>query len=122
MRCKECESEISDSDVFCPYCGISLRAEPAPAPTADDEMASTIVMPFPPKGTVDQPAVAKSPSPEPVADVAPPSQPADEPRRAFNDSMPPTVPDISVNDIPTPAILSEELTPGVSDREISQQT
>lgn len=49
--CHECGSEITGSDVFCPFCGISLQpvVEPdlIPEPDAiqEDELASTIMMP-----------------------------------------------------------------------------
>lgn len=44
-RCHECDSEVAEIDVFCPYCGISLKPA-APLPEeADDSLASTIMMP-----------------------------------------------------------------------------
>ena len=43
--CHECGSDITGSDVFCPYCGIALAPPVAVEPAADDEMASTIMMP-----------------------------------------------------------------------------
>lgn len=49
IRCQECESEVSENDAFCPYCGISLQFSPVPveavivdAPEAD--LDSTIMM------------------------------------------------------------------------------
>ena len=46
IRCHECESEIAENDLFCPYCGISVP-RPSEVPSIDDEMASTIMMPMP---------------------------------------------------------------------------
>lgn len=120
MRCKECDSEISNSDVFCPYCGISLR-DAAP-PAVDNLLASTVVMPFPgTTGSADFPAPQTSPEPTPaaadtVSETA--AEVVEEPVRAaeevaieprFLDSLPPTIQDIPIDDIPAPAILSEEL-------------
>jgi eukaryotic-like serine/threonine-protein kinase len=45
-RCHECESEVADNDLFCPYCGLSLPRAAQAAPGSDDAMASTIMMPF----------------------------------------------------------------------------
>src|SRR5690606_24566370 len=76
--CPECASEVADNDIYCPYCGISLRpAELAPLP--EDPLAQTIVtsvsqLPIPPAAE-PQPVV-----PEPVATVETPrSDPAIEP-------------------------------------------
>jgi len=56
--CHECGSEVAESDVFCPFCGISL--EPVNVDNGEDvEFQSTIVMPMPPKGGAGD-AVAKS--------------------------------------------------------------
>ena len=41
-KCHQCNSEISDADAFCPYCGISLT--PVEIPSEEDEFASTIMM------------------------------------------------------------------------------
>ncbi|MBX7054939.1 MAG: protein kinase [Pyrinomonadaceae bacterium] len=60
--CQECGSEVAEQDLFCPYCGISLRPVTVPA---DDNVAmeSTIVM--------------QAPLPEILADALPPSEDAD---------------------------------------------
>lgn len=50
IRCHECESEVAENDLFCPYCGISLPRAGAAAAEPDDAMASTIIMPIPPSG------------------------------------------------------------------------
>ena len=121
MRCKECESQISDSDVFCPYCGISLSESAEPPPPADDQMASTIVMPFAakdessefptPTTQPERPASAELPEPAPIeVPVSPTGSSSEEaPEPQFVDSMPPTEPDIAIDDIPPPAILSDQL-------------
>lgn len=50
--CPECASEVADNDIYCPYCGISLRpADVTPQP--EDPLAHTIVtsvseLPIPP--------------------------------------------------------------------------
>lgn len=45
MKCQECNSEISEQDSFCPYCGIVLAripvVEPEPMP---DDLESTVMM------------------------------------------------------------------------------
>ncbi len=76
--CPECASEVADNDIYCPYCGISLRpAELTPLP--EDPLAQTIVtsvsqLPIPP-AVEPQPVV-----PEPVATAETPrSDPAIEP-------------------------------------------
>lgn len=43
--CKECSSEISEQDTFCPYCGISLQPVAAAQTAQDDSLESTIMMP-----------------------------------------------------------------------------
>lgn len=47
VRCHECESEVAENDLFCPYCGISVPRASKPAPAADDSMESTVMMPIP---------------------------------------------------------------------------
>lgn len=45
MKCQECNSEISEQDSFCPYCGIVLASIPVvePEPVSDD-LESTVMM------------------------------------------------------------------------------
>ncbi|HMS08776.1 MAG TPA: hypothetical protein PKE66_04795, partial [Pyrinomonadaceae bacterium] len=45
MKCQECNSEISEQDSFCPYCGIVLTSIPVvePEPLRDD-LESTVMM------------------------------------------------------------------------------
>ncbi|HCA57805.1 MAG TPA: hypothetical protein DEP46_07480, partial [Blastocatellia bacterium] len=45
MKCQECNSEISEQDSFCPYCGIVLASIPVvePEPVRDD-LESTVMM------------------------------------------------------------------------------
>lgn len=80
--CPECASEVADNDIYCPYCGISLRpAELAPLP--EDPLAQTVVtsvsqLPIPP--VVEPQPVA----PEPIIHAEAPAQaplvePAPEP-------------------------------------------
>jgi eukaryotic-like serine/threonine-protein kinase len=68
ITCTQCNSEISESDAFCPYCGISLI--PVEVVSEDDEFASTIMMS--PDIVVD---------PEPAADITelPPESSESEP-------------------------------------------
>lgn len=42
ITCHECGSNVAENDIFCPYCGISLK--PVEIPAEDDEFASTIMM------------------------------------------------------------------------------
>lgn len=52
LSCHECDSEVAEQDIFCPYCGISLQQAEAPnsgeinndAGLAEDEMDSTLMM------------------------------------------------------------------------------
>ncbi|NOT48797.1 MAG: zinc ribbon domain-containing protein, partial [Acidobacteria bacterium] len=43
MTCHECGSSVTDADVFCPYCGISLAAA-SPAVPEDESLESTIMI------------------------------------------------------------------------------
>jgi eukaryotic-like serine/threonine-protein kinase len=58
--CHECGSEVAELDIFCPYCGISLTPVAIAGNPADDEMASTVIMPLPAKLT------EQSPNPQPT--------------------------------------------------------
>ena len=44
--CQECGSEVSEADVFCPYCGINLprSSEQVPAVVIDDDMMESTIM------------------------------------------------------------------------------
>ncbi|MBK9165487.1 MAG: protein kinase [Acidobacteria bacterium] len=45
MKCQECNSEISEQDSFCPYCGIVLATVPAvEAEPVPDDLESTVMM------------------------------------------------------------------------------
>ena len=123
IKCPECSSEISESESFCPFCGISLQPiaphidEPA---SEDDALESTIMMP------PEEIARLASPTPELEATVVEEEQPEPEP----DDVAPPqtepetssskvdvdvsaaaeTPPETSANydaDVPVPGILSE---------------
>lgn len=93
--CQECGSEISNSDVFCPFCGISIVRSAPPEPVADESMESTIVI------TPAQAADLKQ-----AAAVDASTNTADAPQDA--ESAPPvfsrTAP--TLEDIPTPMVLS----------------
>lgn len=39
--CHKCGSDVAENDVFCPYCGVNLQEQAAPA---DDSLESTIMM------------------------------------------------------------------------------
>jgi serine/threonine-protein kinase len=43
--CQECGSEVAENDIFCPYCGISLKPIAEAGVSAVDEFASTVAMP-----------------------------------------------------------------------------
>jgi len=45
MICHECGSEVAETDVFCPFCGISLERGVPTDLSTDDSMASTIMNP-----------------------------------------------------------------------------
>ncbi len=47
-HCHECDSEVGDLDIFCPYCGITLKAAIIDESSNDDAFSSTIVIPPPP--------------------------------------------------------------------------
>jgi eukaryotic-like serine/threonine-protein kinase len=74
ITCTQCNSEISESDAFCPYCGISLI--PVEVVSEDDEFASTIMMS--PDIVVD---------PEPAADITEPPPESNEAEPVFEDQV-----------------------------------
>lgn len=43
-HCHECDSDVADNDIFCPYCGISMQGV-AVASASEDAFSSTIVIP-----------------------------------------------------------------------------
>ncbi|HEX6279761.1 MAG TPA: zinc-ribbon domain-containing protein, partial [Pyrinomonadaceae bacterium] len=96
--CKECGSEISESEAFCPYCGIKIELAPAQesvedVPAASDpEFESTIVI-TPGEARAMQDQLSGE-----VDQTAPPS-PFDPP--VVERKTAPTL-----EDIPTPSILS----------------
>src|SRR5687767_1052729 len=98
--CKECASEISETEAFCPFCGIKIEsaAEVSATPeviAADPEFDSTIVI------SPDEIAAMKEQIAPPAADAAPPPSPFDPPQPASFHHTAPTL-----EDIPTPSILS----------------
>jgi len=46
-QCHECDSEVAENDLFCPYCGISIQGVAVESTAADDAFSSTIVIPSP---------------------------------------------------------------------------
>lgn len=106
--CKECASEISETEAFCPYCGIKIESAPPPVadiPVAvvDQEFESTIVI------TPGEAAAMKEHLHADSAAAAPnpPPSPFDPPPSPFADPDPVgrrTSP--TLEDIPAPAILS----------------
>ena len=45
-HCHECDSDVADNDIFCPYCGISIAGVTVETASIDDEaFSSTIVIP-----------------------------------------------------------------------------
>ena len=105
--CKECASDISETEAFCPYCGIKIERAPEPEPVqeavvpADPEFESTIVI------TPGDAAAMKEQLLATPAAAAPPPSPFDTPRSPFDPPPPPerkTAP--TLEDIPAPSILS----------------
>lgn len=79
-HCHECNSEVADTDTFCPYCGITLVPVSIPSDPAEDAMASTIVMSSPAKPLKPEKLAAAeaslSPAAAPEAEQAPDTLPA----------------------------------------------
>jgi serine/threonine protein kinase len=96
--CKECASEISENEAFCPYCGIKIERAVEPAPpqdavvAADPEFESTIVI------TPGEAAAMKDQLL--AAPVAPPPSPFDPPPAPERKTAP------TLEDIPAPSILT----------------
>ena len=68
-HCHECDSDIADNDIFCPYCGISIAGVAVQGASGDEEaFSSTIVIPSP----VEPPAAVAT-EPAPFAKEAAPS-------------------------------------------------
>lgn len=131
--CHQCNSEISDADAFCPYCGISLV--PVEIPSEEDEFASTIMMtpemaskspsgapssenlapkpieaqPIPveePVESTESVEVVETPKPQESFEVEP------EPQESFGQDEQPTVEEIPYHasenvDVPTPSLLED---------------
>ncbi len=55
-NCQECGQQVAEIDVFCPFCGISLKPIPLAGEAVADEMASTIVIPLPVKPAGNDPS------------------------------------------------------------------
>ena len=98
--CQECGSEVAEQDLFCPYCGISLR--PVAVPAGDDAaMESTIVM--------------KAPMPEILSDILPPAddaaEPEPEPAVEIVDETPSVQPDLAADEESEAAVAAvDEIT------------
>ena len=106
--CKECASEISETEAFCPYCGIKIETAPELIPVpevvaaVDPEFESTIVI-TPGEAAAmkeEMAASAASAEPTPIVETAPPPSPFDPPTPASHRTAP------TLEDIPTPSILS----------------
>lgn len=108
--CKECGSEVTTVDQFCPFCGIRMEAaaekEVTPVPTESDaEMDSTLVV-SPAK--LEQMRAQAAAQATPAED--PPVAPDTVETRTTSPSLP-TDPSILADSVPTPAILSSEPVP-----------
>lgn len=96
--CKECASEISENEAFCPYCGIKIESavEPEPVPeaviAADPEFESTIVI-SPGEAAAMKEQLSASPA-------VPPPSPFDPPPPPERKTAP------TLEDIPAPSILT----------------
>jgi eukaryotic-like serine/threonine-protein kinase len=95
--CRECASEISETEAFCPYCGIKIeRAAEAPAEepvVVDNSLDNTIMMSPSEALKLKEDAIAS-------ADPPPGSQSPLENQSAAGRTAP------TLEDIPTPLILS----------------
>ena len=106
--CKECASEISETEAFCPYCGIKIESAPEAPPVdeivsaPDPEFESTIVI-TPGETAAMKNEIAASGGSfggTPAGDVEPPPSPFDPPQPVGNRTAP------TLEDIPAPSILS----------------
>jgi serine/threonine-protein kinase len=91
-NCPECGSEVAESDLFCPYCGISLSPVTVLGDSEIDEFASTVV--------IDKPEVR----PDTDSENTPPFDAASTPINESGSGE-------HYKEIPTPSIL-EEFEPG----------
>ena len=83
--CHECDAEVADQDIFCPFCGIPQVVAAAPVEAADDDaLANTIIYTPPP----DQIVAAMTSDDSPHESAATDSDPV-----------------VDIADIPTPALL-----------------
>lgn len=107
--CNECASEISETEAFCPYCGIKIERATEPEPfqdaviAADPEFESTIVISPGEVAAMKEQLSAKPEPPGEMASVTPPSPPPspfDPPPASFHRTAP------TLEDIPAPSILS----------------
>ncbi|HQU90663.1 MAG TPA: protein kinase [Pyrinomonadaceae bacterium] len=98
--CKECASEISETEAFCPFCGIKIESAVEPPPVAeiiaaDPEFDSTIVI------TPGEVAAMKEQIAAPAESTPPPSPFDPPPPASFHRTAP------TLEDIPAPSILSD---------------
>ena len=93
--CQECGSEISNSDVFCPFCGISIVRSAPPEPVADESMESTIVITPAQAADLKQAAVVDA-----TTNTVDATQDAESAPPVFSRTAP------TLEDIPAPMILS----------------
>ncbi|HMJ08077.1 MAG TPA: serine/threonine-protein kinase, partial [Pyrinomonadaceae bacterium] len=99
-KCPECGSEVADIDIFCPYCGITLKSADADVEETEESLENTIAISGVSFADADQTTPAAADSPEPFdmsgsADVETHiGQAEEEPAAA------------SFDEIPIPMILS----------------
>ena len=106
--CNECASEISETEAFCPYCGIkierSVEPEPVPAAIVEADFESTIVISsgdaVAMRGVVEQTPDASPALETPPSPFDPPPSPFADPEPATRKTAP------TLEDIPSPSILS----------------
>jgi eukaryotic-like serine/threonine-protein kinase len=120
-KCHECESEVTDADVFCPFCGLSLQpvvlsAEPEPveleAEVIDDSLESTIMMPLEEAVKLAGGARAEQEDPAPAIAAETVEDPAvDEEPTVDVDRVAESGPTVDVDsvadEVPPPGILSD---------------
>jgi len=116
--CHQCGSEVAENDAFCPYCGISLTPVAIPG-AAEDEFASTIIMPTAGSKPPTEPAVQEA-APPALAEEAQEAEPISVPEPVAEpevENEPPTLmaepipvvpePSIDYDNVPTPPALQE---------------
>lgn len=107
ISCHECSSEVSENDVFCPFCGISLQPIAMPEPAAespaepDEAFESTIMMAPDEAARLAAKSTAAPTAPEPQADMFSAGDPVIE-NAAAEKELP-----SDVDAVPVPSILTD---------------